>query len=68
MVTRSKEALRWPGPWLTEQVILLLNPGILSVMVTSAPGTPVNVSMIDSFRTLGLGVAPEGLCFLELPA
>lgn len=56
MVTRSKEALRWPGPWLTEQVILLLNPGILSVMVTAA-GTPVNVSMIDSFHSLGLGTA-----------
>lgn len=33
-----------------------------------AAGMSVNLSMTDSFHGLGLGVVPEGLCFLDLLA
>lgn len=62
MVTSSKEALLWPGPWLSQQKILLLNPGILTVMVA---GMSVNLSMTDSFLGWGLVWCLRACVFLN---
>lgn len=65
MVTSSRRASSWPGPWLYWRVILPLNFGIVSVM---AAGASVNLSVADPFHTLGLSMVPEGLGFPELLA